>query len=63
MRRLREFAAAVWEFVVGDDWMTAAGVAVAIGLTAIVAATNAPAWWVMPVAALGLLATSVRRGV
>jgi hypothetical protein len=63
MRRLREFAAAVWEFVVGDDWMTAAGVAVAIGLTAVVAATDAPAWWVMPVAALGLLAASVRRGV
>jgi hypothetical protein len=63
MRRLKQFAAAVWEFVVGDDWLTAAGVAVAIGLTAIVAATDAPAWWVMPAAALGLLAVSVRRGV
>jgi hypothetical protein len=63
VRRLRQFAAAVWEFVVGDDWMTAGGVAVAIGLTAIVAASDAPAWWVMPAAALGLLAASVRRGV
>ncbi len=63
MRRLKQFAAGVWQFVVGDDSITAAGVAVAIGLTAIVAASDAPAWWVMPAAALGLLAASVRRGV
>lgn len=62
MRLLTRFAAAVWEFLVGDDWITAAGVAVAIGLTAVVAATDAPAWWVMPAAALALLAASVRRG-
>jgi hypothetical protein len=62
VRRLTQFAAAVWEFVVGDDWITAVGVAAAIGLTAAVAATDAPAWWVMPAAALGLLAVSVRRG-
>jgi hypothetical protein len=62
VRLLTRFAAAVWEFLVGDDWITAAGVAVAIGLTAVVAATDAPAWWVMPAAALALLAASVRRG-
>ena len=61
MSGIRRFAAAVWEFVVGDDWITAVGVAAAIGLTAVVAATDAPAWWVMPAAALGLLAFSVRR--
>jgi hypothetical protein len=63
MRRLTQFATAIWEFVVGDDWTTAVGVVAAIGLTAVVATTDAPAWWVMPVAALGLLAASVRRGV
>jgi hypothetical protein len=52
---------AVWEFVVGDDPMTALGVAVALGATALIAAAGAPAWWVMPVAAVGLLALSLRR--
>jgi hypothetical protein len=61
MSRITRFAAAVWGFVVGDDWITAVGVAAAIGLTAVVAATDAPAWWVMPAAALALLALSVRR--
>jgi hypothetical protein len=61
MSRLRHLALGVWEFVVGDDWITAAGVVVALGVTAIIAAAGAPAWWVMPVAAIGLLALSVGR--
>lgn len=52
---------AVWEFVVGDDPMTAVGVAVALGATAAIAGAGAPAWWVMPVAAVGLLVLSLRR--
>jgi hypothetical protein len=61
--RLTAFAEAVWDFVVGDDWVTAVGVAIAIGVTAIVAGTGASAWWVMPVAVLGLLMLSLRRRV
>jgi hypothetical protein len=53
--------AGVWEFVVGDDWRTAAGVVVALALTAILARAGVPAWWVMPLAVLGLLALSLRR--
>ncbi len=60
--RLRRFALSAWDFVVGDDWVTAAGVVVALGVTALIAAAGAAAWWVMPVAAIGLLALSVRRG-
>ncbi len=52
---------AVWEFVVGDDPVTALGVAVALGATALIASAGAPAWWVMPVAAVALLALSLRR--
>jgi hypothetical protein len=59
--RVRQFGAAVWEFVVGDDWRIALGVAAALGLTAIVAATGAAAWWIMPPAVIGLLALSLRR--
>lgn len=55
------FLAGVWDFVVGDDWRTAIGVALALALTALVAAAGISAWWVMPLAVLGLLALSIRR--
>jgi hypothetical protein len=54
-------AHAVWEFVVGDDPLTAVGVVVALGATAVIAGAGAPAWWVMPLAAVALLAHSLRR--
>jgi len=59
--RLMRAAQAVWEFVVGDDPVTALGVVAALGLTALIAGAGAAAWWVMPLAVLGLLALSVRR--
>ncbi len=52
---------AVWEFIVGDDPMTALGVVVALGATALIAGAGAAAWWVMPLAAVALLALSLRR--
>ena len=51
----------IWEFVVGDDWITAAGVIVALAVTAVLAGAGAAAWWVMPPAVLALLALSLRR--
>jgi hypothetical protein len=61
MRRTRAALLAIWEFVVGDDWRTALGVALALGVTAALAAADVAAWWVMPVAVLALLALSLRR--
>lgn len=61
MARVSSFLAGVWEFVVGDDWRTAAGVILALALTAILAGADVAAWWVMPLAVLGLLALSLRR--
>ncbi len=55
------FARSVWEFVAGDDWITAVGIVVALGLTAILAGAGIAAWWVMPAAAVLLLALSLRR--
>jgi hypothetical protein len=52
---------AVWELIVGDDWLTAVGVVVALGATALIAGAGAAAWWVMPVAVVALLAFSLRR--
>jgi hypothetical protein len=51
----------VWNFLVGDDWITAAGVVAALGVTALIASTGTVAWWVMPPAVVALLALSVRR--
>jgi hypothetical protein len=54
-------ARAMWDFVVGDDPWTAVGVAAALGVTALIAGAGAAAWWVMPLAAVTLLALSLRR--
>jgi cell division protein FtsW (lipid II flippase) len=50
-----------WEFVVGDDWQTAAAVVIALSVTALLAAAGIPAWWVLPLAVPVVLAWSVRR--
>jgi len=66
MRRVRAISKAIWEFVVGDDSRSAVGVALALALTALLASFDIAAWWVMPLAVLGLLALSIhraRRGV
>lgn len=51
----------LWEFVVGDDWRIALGVVVALGATAALAGAGVTAWWLLPVAVLGLLGASVLR--
>ncbi len=61
MTLVQGFLAGVWEFVVGDDWRTALGVVLALGLTALLAEAAISGWWLMPLAVLGLLALSIRR--
>jgi len=63
VRPLRAALLAVWDFVVGDDWRTAVGVVLALVLTALTAQAGAPAWWVLPVAVVALLALSIRRAM
>jgi hypothetical protein len=58
---VRRALAAVWDFVVGDDWRLALAAVTAIGLTAIVCALGASAWWLAPVVALGALRWSLRH--
>jgi uncharacterized protein (DUF2062 family) len=52
-----------WEFVIGDDWLVAALVAVVIGGTAILAAANVAAWWLLPLAVPVVLWLSLRRAI
>jgi len=61
MSRVQAFFLGAWDFVVGDDWRTALGVVLALGLTALVAETSVAAWWIMPLAVILLLALSIRR--
>jgi hypothetical protein len=57
---LRSLAKGVWEFVVGDDWLTALGVVVALGLTALLDQSTA-AWVLTPLAVAALLGLSIWR--
>ena len=61
MKRLRAFGAFLYDFVVGDDWRVAAGVVVALAVTAVAAGAGLAAWWIMPVATVALLAASLWR--
>lgn len=61
MRYLRSFGLFWWNFIVGDDWRVAAGLAVAIALTYVLAHNDVNAWWLLPLAVAVLLADSLRR--
>jgi hypothetical protein len=50
-----------WDFIVGDDWTVAAGVAVALGLTSLLTHDDVNAWWLLPLAVAFLLAGSLWR--
>ena len=60
-RGLRSFGAFWWDFIVGDDWVIAAGVIAALAATAALARTSFPAWCALPIAVTGLLAASLHR--
>jgi hypothetical protein len=61
MMHVVAFARFWWEFIVGDDWRIAAGLAVALGLCALLVHESVAAWWLLPLAVLALLAESLRR--
>ena len=59
--RLRAVAMFVWDFVVGDDWRLAVGVAVGLAVTALIASSGVAAWWLLPALAGAILTISVWR--
>jgi hypothetical protein len=63
MKQLAAFGRFWWDFVIGDDWLVAALVIVAIGVTAALAAAGVAAWWLLPVAVLLVLWISLRRAI
>ncbi len=61
MRRLRAFLGFLYDFVVGDDPLIAVVIVLALAVTAVIAGSGAPVWWVMPAAVLAALTFSVLR--
>jgi hypothetical protein len=60
---LARFGRFWWDFVVGDDWLVAVFVVVAIGATAALATTSVAAWWLLPLAVPLVLWLSLRRAI
>jgi hypothetical protein len=61
MRYIRSFGLFWWDYIVGDNWRVAAGLALAFGLTWLLAHNGIAAWWLLPLAVAVLLVGSVRR--
>jgi hypothetical protein len=59
MNRVVAFLRFLWDFLIGDDWRVAAGVAIAIAITALVSDAGVAAWWILPLAVAALLGMSV----
>ena len=51
-----------YHFIVGDDWTIAVAVAAGLVLTALLNAQAIPAWWLIPVIVVAMVALSLRRG-
>jgi hypothetical protein len=63
MKYLRAFAGFWWNFIVGDDWRTAAGLALALAATWLLTRGGINAWWFLPPAIAVVLWDSLRRAI
>ena len=63
MKRIAAFGRFWWDFIVGDDWLAALGIVIAIGATAALAHNGTNAWWLMPIAVAAVLWVSLRRAI
>jgi hypothetical protein len=58
---VRRFARFWWEFLVGDNLPLALGAGATIALTALLVDEGVNAWWLLPIAILGILTATVLR--
>ena len=61
MRYVKAFFQFWYDFIIGDDWTIAALVVAGLVVTWWLAHAGVPAWWLMPLVALGTLCLGVRR--
>jgi hypothetical protein len=59
--RLKRFALFWYDFVIGDDWMMAAGVVVALVITSAAACMGVVDWLWLPLLVMIVLAASLLR--
>jgi hypothetical protein len=50
-----------YDFIIGDDWVIAVGVVVALAFSWLISQRGLNVWWMMPAAVVFLLATSIWR--
>jgi len=61
---MKRFGAFLWDFVVGDDWVGAAGVVVLLAVAAALAhVAHVASWWLLPPGVACVLAATLRRAV
>ncbi len=62
MGKIRAFGAFWYDFIIGDDWRVAVGVALAFVVCYVASrAAGLNLWWVVPLAVVFLLPFSIRR--
>jgi hypothetical protein len=59
--RLRSFGAFWYDFVIGDDWVLAAGVVIGLAGTYLLSHAHVAAWWLLPVLVALVLPASLWR--
>jgi hypothetical protein len=59
--RLRALGAFAYDFVIGDDWVLAAGVVAGLAGTYLLSRAGVAAWWLLPVVIAVLLPASLWR--
>ena len=60
-KRLKDFGAFWYDFVVGDDWRVAVVVVLALLATFGLSKTSVAGWWLMPLAVALILPASLWR--
>jgi hypothetical protein len=63
MSKLRAFGAFWYDFVIGDDWLVAAGIVLGLAGTYGLHRAGVTAWWLLPVVLIVLLPVSLSRAV
>jgi len=63
LAKLRAFGAFWYDFVIGDDWVVAAGVVIGLAGTYGLHEAGVTAWWLLPVLLVVLLPVSLRRAI
>ena len=63
MNALKGFLAFWYDFIVGDDWLSAAGVVTGLVITAVLTHAGINAWWLLPLMVAVVFGLSLRRAV